>query len=237
MVKGARQESTDFGFDPRSSPYHFAVVVERDGATVRIEERFAVAGNDPDPDSVSSRHPLIKANLDSYRWSRVAEAVRADFNQRIAADGSPGAKWRLHETLLAPYLGKELTLLFWVIEDADPTLVPNMIANWTGLAPEERWWLYTTVNATAGHPQHGRERGWRKAVRIALAENPGASTTPGGWLTRIDADKPEAPTGRRRAHRRPASASGDQLLLLPDETLVQPATADIPASQGKATSR
>ena len=119
MTKGAKQESTDFGFDPRSSPYHFAVVVERDAATVRIEERFALPDN-PDPDAAFARPPLIKANLDSYRWSRVAEAVRADFNRRIVADGGPGAKWRSDETLLAPYLGKELTLLFWVIEERGP---------------------------------------------------------------------------------------------------------------------
>jgi hypothetical protein len=58
------------------------------------------------------------------------------------------------------------------VEDADPTLLPNMVANWVGLAPEERWWLYTTINATAGHPEHGRDRGWRKAIKVAFAENP-----------------------------------------------------------------
>ena len=73
---------------------------------------------------------------------------------------------------MAPYFGKELTLLAWAIEDADPTLIPSMVANWLGLAPEERWWLYTTINATSGHPEHGRDRGWRKAIKIAFAENP-----------------------------------------------------------------
>ena len=48
-----------------------------------------------------------------------------------------------------------------------------MIANWRGLAPEERWWFYTTINATRhGHTEHGNDRGWRKAIKIAFAENP-----------------------------------------------------------------
>jgi hypothetical protein len=50
--------------------------------------------------------------------------------------------------------------------------VPTAIANWQGLSPEERWWLYTMTAAATGHFQLGRNRGWRKAVRFALTENP-----------------------------------------------------------------
>ena len=69
-------------------------------------------------------------------------------------------------------LGKELVLLAWSIEDADPTLIPVAVKNWMGLAPEERWWLYTMTNAATGHAVSGRGKGWRKAVRYALTENP-----------------------------------------------------------------
>ena len=44
--------------------------------------------------------------------------------------------------------------------------------NWQGLAPEERWWLYTMANAATGHALAGRNKGWRKAIRFALTENP-----------------------------------------------------------------
>ena len=54
----------------------------------------------------------------------------------------------------------------------DESLIPNVIANWTGLEPEERWWLYTTVNATFTRTETGKDRGWRKAIRIAFSENP-----------------------------------------------------------------
>ena len=65
-----------------------------------------------------------------------------------------------------------LTLLAWAVEDMDESLVPNVIANWTGLEPEERWWLYTTVNATFTRVEVGKDRGWRKAIKIAFSENP-----------------------------------------------------------------
>ncbi|MCL1952548.1 MAG: DUF3780 domain-containing protein [Oscillospiraceae bacterium] len=42
--------------------------------------------------------------------------------------------------------------------------------NWKGLLPEERWWLYTMTNAAAGELRE--RRGWRKALKFALEENP-----------------------------------------------------------------
>lgn len=157
-----------FGFEPAQSPSHFAVHLDADGeGPVTIEERFAWENTG------DTRPPVLKVVLDRYRWSRIADQVRANFNKRLRDRGLPTARWKASgDTVLAPYLGKELTLLAWAVEDADPTLIPNMLANWLGLAPEERWWLYTTINATAGHPLHGRERGWRKAIKIAFAENP-----------------------------------------------------------------
>ena len=159
-----------FGFDPAKSTYHFAAVQVSGDRAITIEERFTW-GSDEAGDG-ESRRPVQKAVLDEYRWSRVRETVRAHFNRRLKLDGLPEGRWGAKETVLASHLGKELTLLAWAIEDADPTVIPTMAANWLGLAPEERWWLYTTINATAGHPFHGRERGWRKAIKIAFAENP-----------------------------------------------------------------
>jgi hypothetical protein len=206
----------DFGFDPDEAPYHFAVVMGKgEGADVRIEERFEI---DTDA-TLGLREPNTKVVLDAYRWTRIADAARAEFNQRLEAHGQRTASWRARETLLAPHLGKELTLLAWAVEDADPTVIPNMIANWRGLAPEERWWLYTTVNATSGHPEHGRDRGWRKAIKIALAENPSTVATPGTLLTEREAKLPDVPQ-RRRGPRRGGGTSEetlDQLTLLGDD--------------------
>jgi Protein of unknown function (DUF3780) len=76
------------------------------------------------------------------------------------------------QTPILRLFGKELVLLAWAIEEADPALIPIALKNWLGLAPEERWWLFTMTNAATGHAIAGRGKGWRKAVRYALTENP-----------------------------------------------------------------
>ncbi len=163
------RKTIGFGFDPESSPHHFAVVRERRGA-VTVVERFAW-GDSADQDSVSDSP---KVTLSEYLWERIAPAAAAEFNRRLKDDGLRAGTWGKGETVLAPHLGKELALLAWAVEnqDSDPTPIPSMIANWSGLAPEERWWFYTTINATSAHHEHGRDRGWRRAIKVAFAENP-----------------------------------------------------------------
>ncbi len=219
MTVGERSRVHGFGFTPDESPYHFAVLVRKASETVAVEERFEFGEADKGADPARSR--TTKAILTAYVWSRMADPAKADFNRRLSAAGERTGKWSERETLVAPHFGKELTLLAWAVEDADPTVIPNMVANWLGLAPEERWWLFTTVNATSGHPEHGRDKGWRKAIKIALAENPSMSATPGTFtISEADAKRPTRLT-RRENGRRSASTSNDpaQLTLLGDERL------------------
>ena len=65
-----------------------------------------------------------------------------------------------------------LMVLAWAVEEADPGVIAQAVENWLGLKPEERWWLYTMTNAATGHALTGRGKGWRKALRYALTENP-----------------------------------------------------------------
>jgi hypothetical protein len=87
--------------------------------------------------------------------------------------------WNASSVPVSRLFGKELVLLAWAIEDADPALIPAAIQNWLGLRPEERWWLYTMTNGATGHAIAGRNKGWRKAVRFALTENPVTIPRPG----------------------------------------------------------
>ncbi|HZC07291.1 MAG TPA: DUF3780 domain-containing protein [Ktedonobacterales bacterium] len=203
MAKRKARNTLGFGFDPAQSPHHFAVIVERESGAVTIEERFTFAAGeagDGDADAEEATpEASAKATLDAYHWARVASTVAEAFNARLRAADLPTGTWAA-ESLLAPHLGKELTLLFWAVEDADPSLLPAMLANWVGLAPEERWWLYTTINATSGHPEHGRDRGWRKAIKIAFAENPIAAAAPSALLGDAVAPRPRRPTQRRAKH-------------------------------------
>jgi hypothetical protein len=168
-----KRQFIGFGFDPGESSHHFAVIIpENEESPVIIEERFEwTDGEKTAPDACKA--PLVKVYLDHYRWERIAETTRERFNKKIRAEGHRSVSWKTgHPNILPPHFGKELILLAWAVEDMDESLIPHVIANWTGLEPEERWWLYTTVNATFTRAEVGKDRGWRKAIKIAFSENP-----------------------------------------------------------------
>lgn len=156
----------NFGFDPKESAYHFVVDIT-DGEVV-IEERFTV-----DDEASTQLAPQVRAVLDAYRWGRISEVAQSHFNRRLQDAKRKTAKFGKGEHVLAPHLGKELTLLAWATEGLDSTDLPNAIANWLGLAPEERWWLYLMAkSSSSGSEPVSEPRGWRKAIRIAFGESP-----------------------------------------------------------------
>ena len=148
----------------------------------------------------------FRATLARPKWDAIADDVRVEFNRRLRKQGLPSGRWKRGDNFVTRLLGKELTLLAWAVEDADPALIPTAIKNWLGLAPEERWWLFTMTNAATGHVLHGRNKGWRKAVRFALTENP---------VVEIDRDRQaelfrlvaaEDPREKSSSHRRTPTA-------------------------------
>ncbi len=165
-----------FGFDPDGSAAHFFVHIPA-GATVPVDISEHLTWN---PERVADSVHLgleqqdgqVRCRLPRAKWNEIAEVLRAEFNARLKKEGRRPGKWQAGYNATSRSLGKELTLLAWAVEDADPALIPTAIANWQGLQPEERWWLYTMTAAATGHCQAGRGRGWRKAVRFALTENP-----------------------------------------------------------------
>ena len=165
-----------FGFDPAQAVSHFLINIPA-GSTLPVDisehlswdaERVAdsvhLAGERDDGQ--------IRCRLARAKWNDIAEVVRAEFNVRLRKLGHKPGKWKTGYNPVSRLLGKELTLLAWAIEDADPALTQTAVTNWQGLAPEERWWLYTMTAAATGNAVTGRNRGWRKAVRFALTENP-----------------------------------------------------------------
>ena len=164
-----------FGFDPDESMHHFLVEIPSDTrGDVQISEHYTW-----DPEEGSSevtystrQDGQIRVILARPKWTLIADEVRAQFNRRLRRDGRKPGAWRSGQNAIRRDLGKELILLAWAIEDADPGLISNAIANWNGLEPEERWWLYTQTAAATGHGVNHRGMGWRKAVRYALTENP-----------------------------------------------------------------
>lgn len=115
----------------------------------------------------------LRVILTHEKWDAIADIVREEFNKRLRLSDQKRGIWKVQGlTPVSRLFGKELVLLAWAIEDADPGLIPVAITNWLGLAPEERWWLFTMTNAATGQAIEGKDRGWRKSVRYALTENP-----------------------------------------------------------------
>jgi len=171
----AAQINNSFGFDPGESAHHYAALVPRAaGEAVMISEHYTWdAARGSGEASLSARGDgQIRVILPRPKWEAIAGEVRAQFNQRLKRMGRKAGNWQVGPNLLRRELGKELVLLAWAIEEADPGLIPAALANWNGLEPEERWWLYTMTAASTGHATNDRGKGWRKAVRYALTENP-----------------------------------------------------------------
>ena len=170
-----RQRNNSFGFDPTESTHHYVAAVPRAATeAVVISEHYAwdeVTGSGEA--SLSARGDgQIRAFLPRPKWNAIADEVRAQFNRRLKSQGRKPGSWQVGPNLLRRELGKELLLLAWAIEEADPALIPVAVANWNGLEPEERWWLYTMTAAGTGHAVNDRGLGWRRAIRYALTENP-----------------------------------------------------------------
>jgi len=165
-----------FGFEPGESRHHFLVTLStRAREPVEISEHFTwddETGSGAVTLATTQEDGQLRVRLARPKWDAIADAVRVEFNNRLKRQGKPSGRWKAGPNPVHRLLGKELALLAWAVEDADPSLVPTAIANWLGLACEERWWLYTMTAAATGHALNGQGKGWRKAVRFALTENP-----------------------------------------------------------------
>ncbi|MED3892783.1 DUF3780 domain-containing protein [Peribacillus frigoritolerans] len=167
-----KKEALGFGFLPNESQHHFLVKIPRNmNDHVIIYERFQwhnVEGNEDQPIDFMSDIP--KVELSKHKWKQIEDALRIEFNERLKKEQLPVGKWKIGEIPVQRLFGKEMVLLAWAIEDSDPSVIPSAIKNWLGLSIEERWWLFTMTNAATGYVSD--KRGWRKAIRYALTENP-----------------------------------------------------------------
>ena len=162
-----------FGFEPADGHHHFLVVIPKEGGAdhgVAVHEcpRFVEGRAEDLPVGATERVQFLMPV-----WNAISEQVRGAFNLRLKEAKRKPGKWRSGPNYLAPHYGKELVLLGWALEDVAIDRADTVFRNWRGLAPEERWWLYSTANAPfSQNSKKGRGVGWRKALTIALSENP-----------------------------------------------------------------
>ena len=165
-----KRANLGFGFKPDESRHHILVCIpeKKDGGVI-IYERFSWQEEGLQTINVYGEDKA-KAEISKHKWKLLEESFRAEFNSRLKKNKLPAGRFVIGQTPVERLFGKELLVLVWAVEDCDPASVPVAIRNWLGLAPEERWWLYTMTNAATGNMDD--RKGWRKALRYALTENP-----------------------------------------------------------------
>ena len=163
----ARKRALGFGFIPEETNHHFLVLIPKDNSSVKVYERFEWDENFENESLEESQH---KVSISKHKWIQIKEPLQKEFNKRLKKYNLNIGRWSNGRVPVDRLLGKEMVLLMWAIEDSDPSVIPDAVTNWLGLTKEERWWLFTMTNASTGHAFD--KRGWRKAVRYALTENP-----------------------------------------------------------------
>lgn len=169
-----KRQTYGFGVDPKQSQNHFYVLIPpKDSDSViaspiQVFERYSwTEGEEQRLDAAD----VLRLEISRHKWGEVKTALTAEFNFRLKKDSIKIGKFATSGgTPVERLLGKEMMVLLWAIEDSDPSLISTAIRNWKGLLPEERWWLYTMTNAATGGLRE--KKGWRKALRFALCENP-----------------------------------------------------------------
>lgn len=154
-----------------TTSHHFCIEIPAAAAgEVVITENFVARDPDLPPAEGDGIKPRVI--MPKERWNYISAAARIEFNERAKKSGIGKVTWKTGPNTVPRTFGKEIVLLAWAIEGAPEDRIADAIQNWLGLSPEERWWLYTQANAATGHAVKGRGKGWRKAIQIALTENP-----------------------------------------------------------------
>ena len=165
------QISLGFGFRPDDSRHHMLVEIpKKTDADVTIYERYSWDEESAEQALNVYGKDKAKAAISKQKWKLLEETLKAEFNNRLKNNKLPAGRFIAGQTPVERMLGKEMLVLVWAIEDCDPSNIPTALRNWLGLSPEERWWLYTMTNAATGNIDD--RKGWRKALRYALTENP-----------------------------------------------------------------
>lgn len=163
----AVRDTRGFGVPNVVDPHHFVVEIPATArGFVEIREVFGLRNS-----GTAGTDEILRCELDRQKWTAISGEVKRHFNERLRHESMKTSRFASGENIVNRMLGKELCILAWAVEKAEPAVIPRAVRNWLGLSPAERWWLFTMTAAASGNAADG-ERGWRKALHFALTENP-----------------------------------------------------------------
>lgn len=158
-------KTVDFGAPEAFGAHVFRVEIPLSRAEpIRIIEDYGYTGGEN-----GLPYEEDRATLPRTAWSVISEMARQDFNDRLKIKKVSTGRWKTGKNLIDRLLGKELCVLAWASERAQPEELPIVCSRWGALRPEERWWLFSMTVAEAGLPAD-KDRGWRKALYYALSD-------------------------------------------------------------------
>lgn len=160
-----RPKTVDFGAQDTFGAHLFRVEIPASrNESVEIVEDYGYLGEERGIPRGEDRVVLAR-----HAWSAIADIARREFNDRLKAAGILTGRWHTGTNLVDRLLGKELCVLAWAAETANPDQIPVICSKWAALRPEERWWLFSMTVAEAGLPED-TQRGWRRALFLALSD-------------------------------------------------------------------
>jgi hypothetical protein len=164
-VSERKPATVDFGAPDKFGAHLFRVEIPSSRhETVVIVEDYGYRGQEGGIPREEARVVLRRPV-----WSAIADIARREFNDRLKAAKILTGRWHTGTNLVDRLLGKELCVLAWAAETANPEQLPIICSKWAALRPEERWWLFSMTVAEAGLPED-TQRGWRRALFLALSD-------------------------------------------------------------------
>jgi hypothetical protein len=186
----SERKTIGFGVPNDIDPHHFVVDVPAARANpVVIIEHFGLAGgSDGLPESIE------RCRLPQEAWNAIRKEAERVLNERLKEKKLTTGHWKTGKNQVERLLGRELCVLAWAIEAAGKDMIPNAIRNWGAFKPEERWWLFAMAASLTGTAQDV-DIGWRKAIRVALTENPTGEevTAIRAKRPKVDVERPQLP--------------------------------------------
>lgn len=132
---------------------------------VQIIEDYGFDGNETKIEVTECRVVLARE-----LWSAIRDEARHDFNERLKKKKIPTGSWSTGVNKLDRFLGRELCVLAWAAEHATVEECAAICQKWSGMRPEERWWLFAKTVADKAGGAKDTQRGWRKALYCALSD-------------------------------------------------------------------